>query len=220
MGTVNDPLTSPQHQTATRASCSSHHSQTNSELQVSEDLPKQELLIKLLKMSTSSNDGEALIAVRKANELLKSAGWDWEKLVNGKIKVIADPFASVETPMNRSIHNPPRAPNPPRPAPRPQPAPPPRPAAPQPPPPPPRPRPPMIGSTAPNKYKGWCYCCGDAVLEQQGFIFDPYNYNSSANSKWQIACQACNSRSHASIGRTAAPRQRPLGNVTPSLNDI
>jgi len=55
---------------------------------MSEDLPKQELLIKLLKMSTSPNDGEALIAVRKANELLKSAGWDWEKLVNGKIKVV------------------------------------------------------------------------------------------------------------------------------------
>ena len=185
---------------------------------MSEDLPKQELLIKLLKMSTSPNDGEALIAVRKANELLKSAGWDWEKLVNGKIKVIADPFAKVDTPMNRSIHNPPQ---PPRPAPRP--TPPPSPAAPQAPrptPPPPRPRVPLINSTAPNKYKGWCYCCGVAVLEQQGFIFDPYKHNSSANSKWQIACKGCNSHPHPSIGRTAATRQRPLGNVTPSLNDI
>src|SRR3974377_1972764 len=103
---------------------------------MSEDLPKQELLIKPIKMSPSPNDGEALIAVRKANELLKSAGWDWEKLVNGKIKVIADPFAKVDTPMNRSIHNPPQ---PPRPAPRP--TPPPSPAAPQAPrptPPPPR----------------------------------------------------------------------------------
>jgi hypothetical protein len=36
------------------------------------DLPKHELLLKLLKMTTSSNDAEALVAMRKANQLRKS----------------------------------------------------------------------------------------------------------------------------------------------------
>jgi hypothetical protein len=59
---------------------------------MAEELPKQELLIKLLKMTTSDNDGESLTALRKANEFLKTAGWDWEKLVRGRITVIADPL--------------------------------------------------------------------------------------------------------------------------------
>lgn len=62
------------------------------------ELPKQELLVKLLGMTTSSNDGEALVAMRKANALLASAGWDWAKLIAGKIRVVADPFATAATP--------------------------------------------------------------------------------------------------------------------------
>jgi hypothetical protein len=58
-------------------------------------LPKQELLIKLMNMTSSSNDGEALSAVRKANELLLANKWSWEKLVHSKIKVIADPFVNT-----------------------------------------------------------------------------------------------------------------------------
>ena len=65
------------------------------------ELPKQVLLIKLMGMTTSSNDAEALVALRKANELLKSAGWDWQKLIEGKIKVIEDPFSKIATPQNR-----------------------------------------------------------------------------------------------------------------------
>lgn len=57
----------------------------------SEDFAK---LIKLLKMTTSSNDGEALTAMRMANATLTRLGWDWDKLFAGKIKLIADPFAS------------------------------------------------------------------------------------------------------------------------------
>lgn len=64
------------------------------------ELPKQELLIKLMGMTGSSNDGEALVALRKATDLLNSAGWDWRRLIEGKIKVIEDPFKSVSKPKN------------------------------------------------------------------------------------------------------------------------
>jgi hypothetical protein len=202
---------------------------------VSEEIPKQELLIKLLKMTTSSNDGEAVIAVRKANDLLKSAGWDWEKLIHGKIKVIEDPFKSVEVPINTATAG--LRPKPPQ---RPQPMPPAQPAAakpwPQaygnpgnqapplkpytPTPKPAKPARPVIGSNKSNIYAGWCYCCGDAVLQQGGFIFDPADHNGRARSKWMIACKSCNSSTYVNVGPSAAPRQRPLGNVAPNLNDI
>lgn len=58
-------------------------------------LPKEQLLRKLLKMTTSENDGEALTAMRKANELMASAKWTWDMLLDQKIKIIESPFASV-----------------------------------------------------------------------------------------------------------------------------
>jgi hypothetical protein len=61
-------------------------------------LPKQELLIKLMGMTTSANDGEALVAVRKANELLAANKWSWEKLIRGKLKIIEDPFKNITNP--------------------------------------------------------------------------------------------------------------------------
>lgn len=70
-----------------------------------------ELLIKLLKLTTSSNDGEALLASRKANEVLGKFGGDWEALLRGKVTVIADPFAAAATPVaSRPMHNTPVAP--------------------------------------------------------------------------------------------------------------
>jgi hypothetical protein len=90
-----------------------------------------ELLIKLLKMTTSSNDAEALLASRKANEQLLKFGGDWEALLHGKVTVIADPFTAppptVEQTTRRAA---PPPPPPPRPAPPP---PPPKPKAPPPP---------------------------------------------------------------------------------------
>lgn len=62
---------------------------------MTEELPKQDLLLKMLRMTESDNDGQALVAIRKANALLQSAGWTWEKLLSGKITVVADPFASM-----------------------------------------------------------------------------------------------------------------------------
>lgn len=183
---------------------------------MSEDLPKQELLLKLLKMTTSNSDGEALVAMRKANALLTSAGWDWDKLIHGKIKVIEDPFKNTLDPFADRGQPMPR----PRPAPAPRPQPAARPAPPPPPPPPPKPRPAVIASTKSNIYAGWCYCCGDPVLGKDGFIFDPQKHNSRANSKWQIVCKSCNASNSPNVGPTAFPRQRPLGNATPGLGDI
>lgn len=60
-----------------------------------------DLLIKLLKMTTSSNDAEALLFVRKANDKLKEIGWDWDRLLRGKITIIADPFDSVPVPQKK-----------------------------------------------------------------------------------------------------------------------
>lgn len=62
------------------------------------ELPKHELLLKLLKMTASTNDGEALVALRKANQLLASAGWDWDRLLAGKITVVGDPFGGLQRP--------------------------------------------------------------------------------------------------------------------------
>lgn len=63
-------------------------------------IPKQELLTKLLMLTTSNNDAEALQAVRKANALLKASGWDWQQLINGKITIVEDPFKGLATPTN------------------------------------------------------------------------------------------------------------------------
>ena len=72
------------------------------------DLPKHELLLKLLKMTTSSNDAEALVALRKANQLLASAGWDWDRLLAGKITVVGDPFGNLQRPIFSQSSMPPR----------------------------------------------------------------------------------------------------------------
>lgn len=72
-------------------------------------IPKQELLIKLLSLTASDNDAEALVALRKATALLVASGWTWERLIHGKITVVADPFASLATPPTTARNNaPPR----------------------------------------------------------------------------------------------------------------
>ena len=84
---------------------------------MAEELPKHELLIKLMGMTGSSNDAEALVALRKANELLASAGWDWERVLRGKIsvKVFEDPFKNTSMPKPKAAGSPPtkKAPSPP-----------------------------------------------------------------------------------------------------------
>lgn len=46
-----------------------------------------ERLTKLLMMTTSDNDGEALAAMRKANSLLAKANMNWENFIGIKTKV-------------------------------------------------------------------------------------------------------------------------------------
>lgn len=108
-----------------------------------------ERFIKIMNMTTAG-DGETLAAIRRANSILTGAGWDWERLLRGKVRVVENPFSGLAEP--KAPHQARRAPPPPNtgwstappPPPRPQPAPPrhsPKPyAAPPPPPPPPKPQ--------------------------------------------------------------------------------
>ncbi len=91
---------------------------------MSQEVPKHELLLKLLKMTASNNDAEALVAIRKANALLASAAWDWDKLLSGKITVVGDPFGNLQRPEAKAPVAPSAYAQPPRHAP-------PRPAAPR-----------------------------------------------------------------------------------------
>lgn len=65
---------------------------------MSDDLNKLDLFIKIIRMTETDNDGQTLVAIRKANSMLKAEGWDWDRLLRGKVKVIADPFAKVSQP--------------------------------------------------------------------------------------------------------------------------
>lgn len=50
--------------------------------------PKFEKFIKLMKMTTSPSEGEALNAIRMANSLLAEANLDWDDFLRGKAKII------------------------------------------------------------------------------------------------------------------------------------
>lgn len=118
-------------------------------------------LTKLLKLTTSDNNAEALLAMRKANDELKKLNLDWEGLLKGKITVIGDPFAERPRPTVQS--SPPPAPKPaaqptyhsaypnprPRAAPKPQPA-------------------PAKDITITNNFGGGCISCGTWVEPGKG----------------------------------------------------
>jgi hypothetical protein len=53
------------------------------------------ILIKLLKMTTSTHDHEALSAIRLANTQLLKLGTDWEDLLYAKVTLVADPFTGI-----------------------------------------------------------------------------------------------------------------------------
>lgn len=203
---------------------------------MADELPKQELLAKLLKMTSSSNDGEALTAMRKANSLLASAGWDWDRLLAGKITVVGDPFATLQTP---EVHKPSSAPKAPR-----------RASAPPPPPPPPtaaqmrmaqdaadhakrasaaaqaaaRAKIKKPYSTKPNIYPGGCYCCGLTVEVGKGFVFHPKQENSLVKQDiWAPICTSCNtSRAFVPVVKTKRvfPPEPDLRNVNPDLSNL
>ncbi len=69
-----------------------------------------ELLIKLLKLTTSPNDGEALSAIRRANVQLSKVGGDWDALLRSRVTLIADPFVDIPVPQQHAWTPPPSAP--------------------------------------------------------------------------------------------------------------
>lgn len=183
-----------------------------------------ELLIKLLKMTTSSVDGEALTAMRKANEQLLKVGGDWENLLRGKVKVIADPFGTVAKPQPspKDRWGAPSGSAPPRP----QPSPPPRPstswqasspsfnqggaqtgrfrsAA---------PPPPKTGMAAivtrPNAFSGHCYACGVYVNTQAGWIFQKPGAN-----RWEVLCATCSNSSAPLPSKRAKVQQASTSSI-------
>lgn len=74
------------------------------------------LLIKLLGLTGSSVDNEALVALRKANALVVKICGSWEELLKGHFTIAADPFQSLSDPCDRSQQVPPafKSPPPPR----------------------------------------------------------------------------------------------------------
>lgn len=72
------------------------------------ELPSHKRLLALLRMTESSTDNEALTAVRMANALLRREGWDWEKLLTAKIKIVGDPFVGMRAPPKPKVAEPPR----------------------------------------------------------------------------------------------------------------
>jgi hypothetical protein len=135
-------------------------------------------LVKLLRMTTSSQDGEALNAIRMANAMLKAAGLDWDRLVNSAPASPASdsvpwqtarPYRGGFAPMKEA---------------------------------------PVITplGNAPNKFPGYCYCCGDHVVAGDGVIFKPIRYCPIAPSNWMIACDDCN-MSVTRVQANPAPRR-------------
>lgn len=166
------------------------------------ELPKQELLAKLLMMTTSSADNEALAAIRKANNLLSAAGWTWEMLIAAKIKVVENPFAGLGDPragksnVRQEVNQPSPPPPPPRPKPQPQaytwtPA--------QTP----------VNSRTLNSQPGYCFCCGLSVQAQAGWMFRPAHFNQRASQVEHLICDICNSTTNLYVSSICAAPQQP-----------
>lgn len=181
------------------------------------------LLIKLLNLTASPTDGEALSAMRKANSKIASMGLSWDDLLLGKVTIIADPFASIPTPTSRNDTNVyqrrgsaptvPGQPDPPQPTRRPPPTVAPKPsdidwnthlggsgaqprAAPRAAP------PPSTKSSRSNQYSGHCWCCGTFVDATKGFIFSTHY-----SSKYEVVCFHCN-QPNVSIPLNRAKRKK------------
>lgn len=184
---------------------------------MNEKVPKEELLLKMLNMTTSDNEGVTLVAIRKANELLTSAGWSWEKLLAAKITVVADPFAALATP-KAGKNQPSYTPPPPRDA-----------AAPPPPPwrgastPPPKPKPSIPYSDKPNRYGNHCYCCGTYVDSMKGWIMNPQQEAKRGPDRWVVICDRDNRNKPPIMGSPAkrdnSTKMQSVG-IDPSLGDL
>jgi hypothetical protein len=173
---------------------------------MSDELPNLSLLIKLLKLTASQNDAEALMAIRKANEQLSKFGGDWERLLRSHVTIIgADPFAEIATPP-ASMRAAPRAQPSPRHTARPfrnptnpspaQTAPGPSPQATQ------TPQPWTVPSPRPNRYAGHCFMCGYNVAIGDGIT---RYIGTQSSGKWEVFCGSCDTMVNAG---TAIPKRR------------
>jgi hypothetical protein len=193
---------------------------------MSNTLPKEQLLLKLLKKTQADHDGETLIAIRMANKLLADAGWDWEKLLAGKITVVEDPFKSLTDP-GRPTHTPnrqqaPGRPTPTRAGPPPfdldqhgwgpvfQTSPPPRQA-----PPPPQPVSTTIKGVSINRFPGFCWSCAKEVIAGNGSIFKPRTHNIRGPDKFEVVCGSCDGTQVCQSNRAIATgkRKRSVGDL-------
>jgi len=59
-------------------------------------LPKLHLLTKLLAMTASANDGEALTAIRKANDILKEHGFTWQEVLSKQVGATSGNYQSAQ----------------------------------------------------------------------------------------------------------------------------
>lgn len=211
-----------------------------------EGLPREALLLKMLNMTTHSNDNQALVAIRKANELLSAAGWSWEKLLSGKITVVEDPFSKIaDIKPNTAPHTAPSAPRAPTRAPTNAHFAPPPPSAPQPSRPH-KPSDPGVGmmwvwndgfdrwevvsdpstasrlplSTKDNRYANHCYCCGIHVANNAGFIFNPSLHNPKASNGWQVICKDCNKNIPSSAVQASRAKKRFAAHQASSHVDL
>ena len=57
-----------------------------------------ERLIKVLGMTSNDNDPTALMAARRANDILAKLETDWHSLLTSKVTIIADPFVNISAP--------------------------------------------------------------------------------------------------------------------------
>lgn len=169
-------------------------------IHMSQTIPKLDLLIKMMKMTTADNDGVALVAIRKANELLASMRADWDALLRSRVTIVADPFQSISTPTPcaNPVHARAHAPQRPQPAaappPRPQPTP--QYAA--------RPSTPQTRqpSTRRNRFSGSCFGCGCYIANPGDGWLDIHS------TKYIILCNHCNNIS-TPLGTRPAKPQRP-----------
>ncbi len=67
---------------------------------------------KLMMLTTSTNDHEALSALRKANEMLSQSGNNWEEFIEGKVDVELNSGQSVPPVHGGLVHDDPAVINP------------------------------------------------------------------------------------------------------------
>ena len=159
----------------------------------------------MLNMTTVAEDTMAVVAIRKANELMRDAGWTWEQLLTNKIRIIEDPFKNLATPSGpttvsaATAYTPTRSSTtPPKPAP--------------PPPPPAKGSPSSPISSTINRYVGWCWCCGMETVANAGFIFKP----TPTSTGWEVICTPCNTSATVypyRAGRVKTPRKKSVSDL-------